>query len=110
MDKARAWRAAGNEGRARVCARRAAGFALAASAGITGRPNAYESLRRAARAPALSDAVREAAARLCVRVTEAHRLPHLEDPLEDARLIVEELGPTLTSRMDRHGSGEEHAV
>jgi hypothetical protein len=30
-------------------------------------------------------------------VTEAHRLPHLEDPLEDARLIIEELGPTLTS-------------
>jgi hypothetical protein len=110
MDKARTWRAAGNEGRARVCARRAAGFALAASAGVAGRPNVYEALRRAARAPALPEAVREAAARLTVCVTEAHRLPHPEDPLEDARLIIEELGPTLTSQVDGHGSGEEDAV
>ena len=110
MDKAIASRAAGNEGRARVCARRAAGFALAARCGVSGKPNAYEVLRRAAGAPGLSDAARQAAGRLCVRVTEARRLPHLEDPLEDARLVIEELGYTLRIRMDGNRPGKDRTT
>jgi hypothetical protein len=39
-------------------------------------------------------------------VTEAHRLLHLED----ARLIIEELGPTLTSRVDGQWSEDGPAV
>jgi len=110
MDRAIASRGAGNEGRARVCARRAAGFALAARYGVSGKLNAYEMLRRTAGAPGLSDAARQAAARLCVRVTEAHRLPHPEDPLEDARLLIEELGYTLRIRMDGYRPGKDNTT
>jgi len=85
-------RAAGNEGRARVCARRAAGYGLALAWGGSDRPNAYDLLRRAADDPSLTESVRRASARLSIRVTEAHRLPHLEDPLADARLILIALG------------------
>jgi len=106
MDRALAWRAAGNEGRARVCARRAAGFALAASLRVPGSPNAYQMLRQAAGLPGLSEVAHRAAARLCARVTETHRLPHVEDPLEDARLIVEELGFALRPRADRGMPGQ----
>jgi hypothetical protein len=92
MRQAIASRAAGNEGRARVCARRAAGFGLSVAQGGSNRPNAYDLLRQAADDRALPAPVRQAAARLGVRVTQAHRLPHAEDPLADARLILEALG------------------
>lgn len=85
-------RAAGNEGRARVCARRAAGFGLSLARGGSNRPNAYELLREAADDQELPEPIRQAAARLSARVTPAHRLPHGEDPLADARLILEDLG------------------
>jgi len=101
MDGALAWRGEGKEGRARVCARRAAGFALTASLGVPGRPNAYQMLRQAAGLPGWSEVAGRAAARLCARVTETHRLPHVEDPLENARLIVGELGFALRSRADQ---------
>jgi hypothetical protein len=98
MRRAVASRLAGNEGRARVCARRAAGFALAASLGGSGKTNAYRMLRQAESASGLSEAARQAAARLCTRVTESRSLPHPEDPLEDARLILEELGFRIGSQ------------
>jgi hypothetical protein len=92
MRQAIASRAAGNEGRARVCARRAAGLGLSMARGGSGRPNAYDLLRHAAVDQTLPESVRLAAVRLSVRVTQAHRLPHGEDPLADARLILEALG------------------
>ncbi len=95
MRQAVASRAAGNEGRARVCARRAAGFGLALAWGGSDRANAYELLRQAADDPSLTESIRQASARLGVRVTQAHQLPHLEDPLADARLILEALGYSM---------------
>jgi hypothetical protein len=90
---ARDQRALGNEGRARVCARRAAGWAIAAfrykRLGVKSHPNAYNLLRWF---QGLADVPREyrmAAARLTTRVTTDYKLPHLEDPLDDARYIVE---------------------
>lgn len=102
LGQAIASRAAGNEGRARVCARRAAGFGLSLSRGGSSRPNAYDLLRQAADDRALPDPIRQAAARLSVRVTQAHRLPHAEDPLADARLILQALGfgPQEDDRVD----------
>jgi hypothetical protein len=110
MGKAIASRAAGNEGRARVCARRAAGFALAASLGVPGKPNAYEMLCHAAGTHGLSESACKGAARLCVRVAKTHRLPHVEDPLEDARLIIEELSYSLRSRVDGNESGRDDRI
>jgi len=88
-------RALGNEGRARVCARRAAGWAIAAfrhkRLGVKSHPNAYNLLRWF---QGLADVPREyrlAAARLTTRVTTDYKLPHIQDLLEDARYIVEVL-------------------
>jgi HEPN domain-containing protein len=84
---------AGREGRARVCARRAAG--LAAAHHLEGRgqspraSSAYDALRRVAESDGLPPELRRAAGRLTARVTEDFVLPHREDPLADARAVIE---------------------
>ena len=92
LQAAEAARRAGNEGRARVCARRAAGLAageyLERAGFESGSSSAYEQLRRLERSPQLPLELRQAAARLTARVTEAHALPHPEDPLDDARQLI----------------------
>jgi hypothetical protein len=89
IDLAERFRREGNEGRARVCARRAAGWALRSTfRQATGRPPPgdvvtilcwYRDL------PQASARLRSAAGRLAVTVTASHELPHAEDPLDDAR-------------------------
>lgn len=89
---ARAAREHGKEGRARVCARRAAGWAVAAYLSAQGplpSQGAY-SLLGWLEAHG-SEELRGPAHRLRQRVTEEHRLPHLEDPLKDAQLIIDGL-------------------
>lgn len=88
-------RAAGQEGRARVCARRAAGLALrayyqrrpAAGAAAWGGDALAQlhRLRADADAPA---AVRAMAERLTTVVDFDHQLPFAEDPLADAAALV----------------------
>jgi hypothetical protein len=78
--------------------------------GGSGQPNAYELLRRAAEDQTLPDSVRQAAARLSVRVTQAHRLPHAEDPLADARLILETLGYSDGPQQDGRVDGITHTT
>ncbi len=85
-------RAEGNEGMARVCARRAAGLALAGDehgrpSGRPG-PSAVDRLQALAADDSAPAEVREAAARLTGRITLEHNLPFEQDPLDDARLIV----------------------
>ena len=92
---ARAAREHGKEGRARVSARRAAGWAVDAFLSRRGEPpyrGAFDLLGWLEReGPA---ELRPPAARLRQQVTKDHRLPHDEDPLEDAELIVHTLlGP-----------------
>jgi hypothetical protein len=85
--------AAGNAGRARVCARRAAGWAIQAryqqteGAGWSG--DAMKQLNRLRTDPAAPPAPREGAERLSTRVDQDHRLPFEADPLEDASIIIE---------------------
>jgi hypothetical protein len=87
-------RSAGNEGKARVCARRAAGWSIIpymqAQAGPRHAGNAYQNLgwlqKRGSGAPAH---LREAAGRLTERIRPDHTLPFDEDPLRDARIIVQ---------------------
>lgn len=86
-------RRAGNEGMARVCARRAAGWAI----GLVhqrlpdeGRkPNAYQLLRWYSSRVSTPAALRQAALRLTQRITKQLELPHHQDPLEDAQALVE---------------------
>lgn len=97
LTAARAARERGNEGMARVCARRAAGWAVgwvrsdSAPTSISG--NAYQLLRWYSAQEEEPSGLRRAAKRLTVRITEDHTLPHPEDPLEDAEQIVEGLLP-----------------
>jgi hypothetical protein len=99
----RAAQAAGNAGRARVCARRAAGLGIRAwfqrraaaradgAAGGWG-GDALAQLRRLQAEPAAPEAVRAAAERLTTKVDLEHQLPFDDDPLEDAGLILRFVG------------------
>jgi len=96
-------RLAGNEGRARVHARRAAGWAIGESARRRGEdpgtPNAYRLLEWFANDPAVSETLREAARRLTVHITPDHALPHEDDPLRDADTIIKGCLPDLAAQL-----------
>ncbi len=85
----------GNEGKARVCARRAAGAAIGyhfeRQTGDSAPKSAYTLLHWASDHTGSSMKVHEAARRLTVRVTREHELPHREDPIADAHLIINSL-------------------
>lgn len=92
LASARHWRRGGNEGRARVCARRAAGWAVGIYRQAQGQPvdddNAYQALRWLQGAEDVDVDVRAAALRLATRVREDFSYPFEEDPIEDAARIV----------------------
>lgn len=89
LSYARAARQHGKEGRARVCARRAAGWAVAARYPELPMRSALSLLRwLEATGP---EELRGPAGRLLVGVDTEHRLPHDEDPLQDAQAIVNSL-------------------
>lgn len=91
LEKAEQARARGNEGQARVCARRAAG--LAARDYFTRRgeqprsASAYDVLRLLAEDPALPVPLREYAAHLTLRVDEQFKLPPGIDLIAEARAL-----------------------
>jgi len=85
----------GNEGKARVCARRA--VALATEAWLAGLPNprwrgdAMEHLRQIQRHASLPLPVRQAAKRLSTTIPRRDAAPFTIDPLADARVIIDYL-------------------
>jgi len=89
-------REAGNEGQARVCARRAAGIAIREwyrrRFGTGWHGDALKQLQRLQEDVLVPERVREAARRLTTRVDFDHTLPFEDDPIEDARGIVEFVG------------------
>lgn len=93
LERAWAARRAGNEGRARVCARRAAGWALRAwyqrQAGPAWGGDALAQLKRVQQDAAVPAPVRAMAGRLTTVVDHRHQLPFPEDPLADARDILD---------------------
>lgn len=101
MQRGREAEAAGNLGRMRVCARRAAGLALRShfqqrgEAGWVG--DAMTTLTRASADPALPPAIRAAATRLITVVNHDHQLPFPEHPLADAQAIIDFAGAPLTA-------------
>jgi hypothetical protein len=93
-------RLAGNEGRARVCARRAAGLAardfldrhgLKPSGFLCGRnpsDSAYQSLQTLAEFPGLAPELIHAARNLTMRVSGEFKLPSGIDLIAEARLLI----------------------
>ncbi len=90
-----------------MCARRAAGWALrpyyVERMGQPPPASALDLLRWFHADPSASPDLRRAAERLTVRVTEDHSLPHAEDPLTDARRIVEAFLAPVTPGAEREG-------
>jgi len=105
--QARQAREKGNEGQARVCARRAAGRAIRAwyqkreGAGWGG--DALKQLKRLQADATVPETVRRAAARLTTKVDFEHRLPFEDDPIEDARRIIAFVSADGTDGVDRQG-------
>ena len=102
FEKAEQARARGNEGQARVCARRAAGIAareyLTRRGEIVRTPSAYDLLNLLAEGEFLSDELRQSAAYLTLRVNEEFKLPVDVDLLAEARKLCKELLPRLENK------------
>ena len=94
---AEAARARGNEGQARVCARRAAGVAIREYMTRHGiqvvSPSAVELLKTLVDLPDVSAVARSSAAYLTLRVDEGFKLPPGVDLIREAHLLCEQLLP-----------------
>lgn len=95
FEKAEQARARGNEGQARVCARRAAGIAIREYLTRRGiRPpsvSAYDLLNLLKEDPGLSPGLKMIADHLTLRVTEEFKLPVDADLVAESRRFCEEL-------------------
>ncbi len=95
FERAEQARARGNEGQARVCARRAAGIAareyFARRGHTVHTPSAYDLLNLLAEDPLLSTNIKQSASYLTLRVNEEFKLPVDVDLIVEARKLCEEL-------------------
>ena len=95
FERAEQARARGNEGQARVCARRAAGIAIReylTRHGISPRSvSAYDLLNFLKEDPRLSSDLKRIADHLTLRVTEDFQLPVHADLIAEAKLFCETL-------------------
>jgi hypothetical protein len=100
LRQARRFQAEGRAGRARVCARRAAGWSVGPTyrrlTGAEPPSSAMSLLQWYASHPDTPDPLRQAARRLTVHVTQEHALPHPEDPIADAQTLIDALRPPET--------------
>ena len=93
FERANQARAKGNEGQARVCARRAAGIAIREY--LTGRgthipsTSAYDLLNLLKEDPLLSPDLKLVADHLTLRVTEEFKLPVEADLVAEARILCD---------------------
>jgi hypothetical protein len=91
ISRGEAARAAGNEGMARVCARRAAGMVVKERLRRDGQalrmPSAYDHLRYLYSQPGISPEVLAAAEHLLARITPEHSLPVEADLIAEARWL-----------------------
>ena len=85
----------GNDGLARVCARRAVAIATQHWTSQPGKSawqgDAMQQLRQVHHEPTFPLFVREAAQRLLTKVTEQAHLPMTTNPITDARIIIDYL-------------------
>ena len=96
LEAARAAQQNGNDGKARVCARRAVARAIEAWIGRLSFPqwhgDAMAHLRHIQQDASFPLPIRQAAERLSTSVTRQHATPFTTDPVADARLIIAHLG------------------
>lgn len=95
MTRAEQARTLGNEGMARVCARRAAGIVIQnyftrIGYSIPGN-SAYDYIRQLAMLPSIDHQTRQVAEHFLVRITQEYTLPIEADLLADARWLAEKL-------------------
>jgi hypothetical protein len=97
ISRGQAARAGGNEGRARVCARRAAAIALREYFEINGSDtrgmDAYRLLNRGKDLPGLTADLRDSLEHLVLRVEPGGAFPIPADLLADAQLLASRLLP-----------------
>ena len=95
MADARRSQAQGNHGRVRVCARRAAGWSVGEYLEVhqlgESHGNALEHLHWLVDDADTPETLRAAAIRLTTKVEEDGSLPFDQDPIEDAKLIIQGL-------------------
>jgi hypothetical protein len=95
FERANLAREKNNEGQARVCARRAAGFASREYLIRRGKPvdtvSAYDLLNQLKDDPLLSPDLKLIADHLTLRVTEEFKLPVESDLIAEARVLCDEL-------------------
>ena len=95
----------GNDGKVRVCARRAVARAteswLARLPLPLWRGDAMEHLRQIQQYESFPLPIRQAAERLSTSVTRQHAAPFTTDPVADARLIIAHLGSTTSENAPR---------
>jgi hypothetical protein len=95
LERAEKARLDGNEGMARVCARRAAGIVASAylrqSDLSNPGPSAYDQLRYLKTVPELSPAATEVIGHFLLRINVDHQLPVEADLIEEARWLAREL-------------------
>lgn len=95
IEQARLARLSGNEGRARVCARRAASILIAEYLTRQGMPvpasSAQVRLRHLSTLPGLSPATYEITSHLLMRVDESFSLPDHIDLIADVQRLAQEL-------------------
>lgn len=93
-----------NEGMARVCARRAAGFAAQACLARLGmdirRINGLDALSIVSQEPDFPDSIRRYADTLTMRVNPQHELPISADLLQHARQFIQELNQWMEDQID----------
>jgi hypothetical protein len=84
-----------NEGKARVCARRAVALAAQASlerfSRLSWRGDAMNQLRQIQQEESFPLAIRQAAERLTTKITQRDTAPFTSNPIADAKLIIEHL-------------------
>ncbi len=102
---AQAARQDGNDGKARVCARRAAALAtevwLARLPMPLWRGDAMALLRQIQQNASFTLPIRQATERLSTPVTRQHTAPFTTDPIADAKLIISHLGDTTSDHWSR---------
>ncbi|HMD13821.1 MAG TPA: hypothetical protein VKI62_04285 [Bacteroidota bacterium] len=95
----------GNEGKARVCARRAAGWAIQWFVSRNARPDwridAMSQLRLLQGDESFSNDIRDAARRLSTRISDRFEYSPSADPIEDAIIIINEITRMLGRDADR---------
>ncbi|HSL03214.1 MAG TPA: hypothetical protein VK901_06725 [Nitrospiraceae bacterium] len=98
LEAAQAAQAGNNDGKARVCARRAVAHAIEAWIARLPVPrwrgDAMAHLRQIHEDASFPLPIRQAAERLSTPVTRQHAAPFTTDPVADARLIIDHLSST----------------